>query len=178
MAGVHVAIQGVGSVGGGLARLLAKDGAKLTLADVDVAKARALAKEMGAAVVAGEEILAIEADIVSPNALGAILTQTSIDALQTKVIAGGANNQLATPADGARLHARGILYAPDYVINGGGIINVAAEISGAYDPAWVEAKVQKLALTLGEVLDAALSERRPPNRVADDIARRRIGESR
>jgi leucine dehydrogenase len=71
--------------------------------------------------------------------------------------------------------ARGILYAPDYVINGGGIINVAAEIAGAYDPAWVEAKLQRLMATLGEVMDQALREGRAVNRVADVIARRRIG---
>ncbi len=175
MAGVHVAIQGVGSVGGGLARLLAKDGAKLTLADVDVAKARALAKEMGAAVVAGEEILAIEADIVSPNALGAILTQTSIDALQTKVIAGGANNQLATPADGARLHARGILYAPDYVINAGGIINVSLEYLGNGDRAEVDARVAKIPDRLVEVWDESDRTGLPAAAVADRIAQRLIG---
>jgi leucine dehydrogenase len=94
------------------------------------------------------------------------------------VIAGGANNQLSTPDMGEKLSERGILYAPDYVINGGGIINVAAEISGAYDPAWVEGKVQRLVKTLGEVLDRAKSEKRATNRVADEIALRRIVESR
>ena len=89
-------------------------------------------------------------------------------------MAGGANNQLATPDMGDRLREKGVLYAPDYVINGGGIINVAAEISGAYDPAWVEAKLQRLILTLGEVLDRAKSESRATNRVADEMARQRI----
>ena len=90
------------------------------------------------------------------------------------MIAGGANNQLATPDMGEKVLEKGILYAPDYVINGGGIINVAAEISGTYDPAWVEAKVQRLVQTLGEVLDQAKSENRASNRVADQIARQRI----
>jgi len=91
-------------------------------------------------------------------------------------VAGGANNQLATPDMGERLMQRGILYAPDYVINGGGIINVAAEISGRYDPAWVESKVQALVARLGAVLDQALRERRATNRVADAIAHRLLGE--
>src|SRR3546814_1472208 len=100
MKGVHVAIQGVGSVGGGLARLLATDGARLTLADVNADKAKALAEELGAETVDAAEVLALEADIVSPNALGAILTERTISRLRTKIIAGGANNQLATHADG------------------------------------------------------------------------------
>ena len=99
------------------------------------------------------------------------------DTMLAKVIAGGANNQLSHPEMGEQLLQRGILYAPDYVINGGGIINVAAEISGAYDPAWVEGKLQKLVETLGDVLDQARKEGRATNRVADDLARRRIGES-
>jgi leucine dehydrogenase len=91
-----------------------------------------------------------------------------------RVIAGGANNQLATPEMGDRLSEKGVVYAPDYVINGGGIINVASEISGAYDPAWVEAKLQRLIQTLGDVLDRAQREGRAANRVADAIARGRI----
>jgi len=102
----------------------------------------------------------------------------TIGRLKCKAIAGGANNQLATPDMGEALLEKGVVYAPDYVINGGGIINVASEISGVYDPAWVESKVQRLVLTLGEVLDQASSERRASNRVADDLARRRIRESR
>src|SRR5690606_31205535 len=130
MKGVHVAIQGVGSVGGGVARLLAKDGATLTLADVNVDKAKALAGELGAETAAADDLLTIEADVVSPNALGAILTERTIDKLRTGVIAGAANNQLATREDGERLAERGIVYAPDYVINAGGIINVGLEYLG------------------------------------------------
>ena len=130
MAGVHVAVQGVGSVGGGVARLLAADGAKLTLADPDQAKLSAMAIETGGAAVALDEIMGVKADIFSPNALGAILTATSIAALDVAIVAGGANNQMATPTDAQRLHDRGILYAPDYVINAGGIINVGLEYLG------------------------------------------------
>jgi leucine dehydrogenase len=175
MAGVHVAIQGVGSVGGGLAKLLAEDGAKLTLSDVNADRAKALAVELGADTVATDAILSLEADVVSPNALGAILTEKSIAALNTKVIAGGANNQLATREDGARLHARGILYAPDYVINAGGIINVGLEYLGQGDQAEVEARVARIPQRLGEIWDESDRTGAPSSDVADAIARRLIG---
>lgn len=175
MKGVHVAIQGVGSVGGGLAELLAKDGAKLTLADVDTDRATALAKALGADVVPTEDILSIAADIVSPNALGAILTEQSIASIQAKVIAGGANNQLATREDGWRLHARGITYAPDYVINAGGIINVCLEYMGQGDRAEVEARIHKIPDRLNEVWDESDRTGEPSSAVADMIAKRLIG---
>lgn len=177
MKGIHVAIQGVGSVGGGLAELLAKDGAKLTLADVDTDRAAALAKALGGDVVPTEEILAIAADIVSPNALGAILTEQSIATIQARVIAGGANNQLATREDGWRLHARGITYAPDYVINAGGIINVCLEYMGQGDRAEVEARIHKIPDRLNEVWDESERSGEPSSAVADMIAKRLIGRS-
>jgi len=177
MAGVHVAIQGVGSVGGGLAKLLAKDGAKLTLADVNAHRAKALAADLGADTVSTDDILSLKADVVSPNALGAILTEASIAALDTKVIAGGANNQLATREDGARLHARGILYAPDYVINAGGIINVGLEYLGQGDQAEVEARIARIPERLTEVWDESDRTGAPSSDVADAIARRLIGRA-
>ena len=175
MKGVRVAIQGVGSVGGGLARLLAKDGAILTLADIHGEHAKALAAEIGAAVVPTAEILGLEVDIVSPNALGAILTEASIAALKCKVVAGGANNQLATRAEGHRLHDRGILYAPDYVINAGGIINVGLEYLGQGDREEVDARVAKIPERLTEVWDESDRTGDPESEVADRIAQRLIG---
>ena len=175
MAGVHVAVQGVGSVGGGLARLLAADGARLTLADVNVERAKALAAELGAAVAGTDEILGIEADIVSPNALGAILTAESIAALRTTVVAGGANNQLETREDGWRLQTRGILYAPDYVINAGGIINVALEYLGQGDRAEVEKRIHLIPERLNQVWDESAASGDPASDVADRIAKRLIG---
>ena len=175
MKGVRVAIQGVGSVGGGLARLLAADGAVLTLADVDEGRAQALAGELGASVVAAEAILATDADIVSPNALGAILTDASIADLKAKVIAGGANNQLATPADGTRVHERGILYAPDYVINAGGIINVGLEYLGHGDEAEVMARIATIPARLDQVWDESERSGSPASDVADMLAKRLIG---
>lgn len=176
--GKHVAVQGVGHVGAYVCGHLAKAGAKLTVTDVNAEALAAVAKDTGAKVVAPDEIYDVDADIFSPNALGAIISPTTLPRLKVKVIAGGANNQLSTADMGEKVLDKGILYAPDYVINGGGIINVAAEISGTYDPAWVEAKVQRLVQTLGEVLDQAKSEKRASNRVADEIARQRIAAAR
>src|SRR3954452_4009350 len=112
--GLHIAMQGAGSVASGVALHASAEGARLSIADVDQAKAQKLADAPGGKVVSADEILGLEADVVSPNALGAILTDESIARLKTPIVAGGANNQLATPEDGRRLHARGILYAPDY----------------------------------------------------------------
>lgn len=173
--GRHVAVQGVGHVGAYVCEHLAKAGAKLTITDVNQEALDTVSKETGASVVAPNEIYDVAADIFSPNALGAIINPETLPRLKAKVIAGGANNQLSTPDMGEKVKERGILYAPDYVINGGGIINVAAEISGVYDPAWVDGKVTRLVATLGEVLDQAQREGRATNRVADAIARQRIG---
>ena len=175
MKGVRVAIQGVGSVGGGLAKLLAADGAILTLADVNQARADALAAELGATTAPTETILAADVDLVSPNALGAVLTEKSIDALKVKVVAGGANNQLATREDGRRLHERGILYAPDYVINAGGIINVGLEYLGHGDEAEVMARIARIPERLIEVWDESQASGDPISEVADRIAQRLIG---
>jgi leucine dehydrogenase len=172
--GRHVAVQGVGHVGGRVCELLAEAGAKLTVSDVNPETLAEIAGKTGAKVVKAGEIYDAGADIFSPNALGAIVNPETLERYKVKVIAGGANNQLSTPDMGDKLRERGILYAPDYVINGGGIINVAAEISGAFDPAWVESKVQRLVKTLGEVLDQAKSEGRATNRVADEMAKKRI----
>jgi len=175
MAGVRVAIQGTGSVGGGLARLLAADGARLLLADVHADKAAALAAELGAETMRADEILFADVDIVSPNALGAILTEASIPRITARVIAGGANNQLALPEDGARVHARGILYAPDYVINAGGIINVCIEYLGLGDAGEVEARVARIPDRLVQVWDESDATGDPASDVADRIAQRLIG---
>jgi leucine dehydrogenase len=174
MAGVHVAIQGVGSVGGGLARYLAADGAKLTIADVDAARADALAAELGAQSVAVDQIMAVEADIFSPNALGAILTEASVAALRVKAVAGGANNQLATGPEGQMLADRGILYAPDYVINAGGIINVLRHIDNAGD-AEINARIDAIPARLEEVWGESATTGATPAQVADRMAQKLIG---
>jgi len=174
-AGVHVAIQGVGSVGGGLARLLAEEGARLTLADVDQARAAKLAAELGGSVVDATQILSIEADVVSPCALGAVLTADSIAALKAPVVAGGANNQLAMPEDGDRLHQRGILYAPDYVINAGGIVNVTLEYLGQGDRAEVQARLKQIPGRLETIWAESEASGETAARVADRMAMKLIG---
>ena len=175
MRGVRVAIQGVGSVGGGLAKLLAQDGAVLTIADVDTARAERMAAELGATTAPADEILFADADIVSPNALGAILTEESIGRLKAKIVAGGANNQLATAAEGQRLHDAGITYAPDYVINAGGIINVGLEYLGHGDEAEVMARIARIPDRLHQVWDESEATGDPAAEVADRMARRLIG---
>lgn len=174
---VHVAIQGIGSVGGGLAKLLAAEGAQLTLADVNVDRAKALAAEYGGEAVSADAILATEADILSPCALGAILDEKSIAALRCSAVAGGANNQLATPDDGQRIHDRGILFAPDYVINAGGIINVGLEYLGQGDQEEVETRIAKIPERLEQVWQESEETGDPAADVADRIARRLIGRS-
>jgi leucine dehydrogenase len=175
MRGVHVAIQGVGSVGGGLARLLAKVGARLTLADVNTDTAQALADELGATVVAADQVLATPCDIVSPNALGAVLGERTINALNCKAVAGGANNQLPEARHGALLAIRGILYAPDYVINAGGIINVGLEYLGQGDRSEVEARIAQIPGRLESIWAESEATGMPSSDVADAQARRLIG---
>ena len=174
MNGVHVAIQGVGSVGGGVARHLAADGARLTLADADAGRASALAAELGANSVPADTIMTVSADIFSPCALGAILTDESIAALRVRAVAGGANNQLATAAQSDTLQSRGILYAPDYVINAGGIINVLRLIDGSDDDA-IAARVAQIPDRLESVWAEAERSGETPAHVADRMAQSMIG---
>ena len=173
-----MAVQGVGSVGAHTCDHLAEAGANLIITDIDQAALQAVSARTGACIVGPDEIYDVEADIFSPCALGAIINEQTLGRFKVKAIAGGANNQLVMPEMGELLRRKGILYAPDYVINGGGIINVAAEISGNYSREWVDAKLAKLVETLGDVLDEALSGDKPTNQVADRIARERIAAAR
>ncbi|MFN3858585.1 MAG: Leu/Phe/Val dehydrogenase [Caulobacter sp.] len=177
--GVTVAIQGVGHVGAYLAGKLHAAGARLVITDVNQAALDRVAAATGARVVAPEAIFDAEAEVFAPCALGGAVNAETLGRLKGRVVAGGANNQLASPEIGRALFDKGLLYAPDYVINGGGIINVAAEIRGlesgtAFDQGWVDAKLDRLALTLAEVLDRAAAEGRPTHEVADQMARERI----
>jgi len=175
LSGLHIAIQGAGSVAGGLARLAAKDGARISIADIDQGRAQSVADEVGGAVVGPEDIMTLEADVFSPNALGAILTAESIAALRVPIVAGGANNQLATPAEGDLIQQRGILYAPDYVINAGGIINVASEYLGDADEAGVKERIERIPGRLDQIWAESDATGRNPAAVADAMAQRLIG---
>ncbi len=175
MAGVHVAVQGIGSVGGGVARLLAADGARLTIADIDQNKLAQLALETGASVVPLDKIMTVKADILSPNALGAVLTTNSIAALNVPIVAGGANNQIATKSDAQLLFDRGILYAPDYVINAAGIINVGLEYLGNATVQDVYDRIDQIPIRLCAIWDESEAEKMPSSVVADRMAQRLIG---
>ncbi len=177
--GLTVAVQGVGHVGGYLADKLYRAGARLVLTDVNAAMLGEVAARTGAQVVAPDEIYDVKADIYAPCALGATLNPETLGRLNVKAVVGAANNQLRTPEIGRMLFERGVLYAPDYVVNGGGIINVASELNarntgGAYDPTWVEAKLSRLMETLEEILDRSAVEGRPTHEIADAIAEARI----
>ncbi len=180
MKDVHVAVQGTGSVGGGVARLLAKDGTRLTLADIHKDGVNALAEELGADVVAPDAIMTTKCDVLSPNALGAILDDESIAKLDTQIVAGGANNQLARARHGEVLFARGILYAPDYVINAGGIISVGTEYIARRDGRHasvddVNALIEKIPARLEQVWQKSEAENTSPDVVADRMAQELIG---
>lgn len=177
--GLTVAIQGIGHVGGYLAEKLAAAGAKLVMTDVNTGLLAEVASRTGARIVAPDAIYDVPADIYAPCALGATLNAATLDRLSVKAVVGAANNQLATPEIGQALFERGVLYAPDYVVNGGGIINVASELRArqtgtAYDPAWVETKLSRLIETFEEILDRSVTERRPTHQVADAVAEGRI----
>lgn len=176
--GLKVAIQGVGQVGYHLCKLLQNEGAKLIVADVNAESVERAVREFGAKSVPVEEILFVEADIVSPCALGAVLTHASIEKIQAPLIVGAANNQLASDDVGAALLKRGILYAPDYVVNGGGIISASLEYMGGHDEREVWARVNGIYETMRVVLIRAMREERPANEVADEIAESRITAAR
>lgn len=173
--GLHIALQGAGSVAGGVARHASAEGAKLSIADVDSARAEALGQLCGATVVDPAEIMTLDADVFSPNALGAILDEASIAALRAPIVAGGANNQLKTPQDGQRLMERGILYAPDYVINAGGIINVSTEYLRDGDTDLVRQRIEAIPGRLETIWSESASSGRDPAAVADAMAQKLIG---
>jgi leucine dehydrogenase len=178
LTGRHVAVQGLGHVGAHLGALLHAAGARLTVADIDPARVARAEADWGAATATPEGILGLEADILAPCAIGAILNAGTIPALRVAAVAGGANNQLATPGDGQRLHARGILYAPDYVANAGGIINVAAEVLRIENRAeWVAAKLEALDATLDRILTRAAAEGVGPDAVADATVEAQMSQS-
>jgi leucine dehydrogenase len=173
--GLQIALQGAGSVATGVALHAAKEGARLSIADVHQDKARKLADATGGKVVSTDEILGLEADVLSPCALGGIFDEQSIAALRVPVVAGGANNQLATPEDGPRLKARGILYAPDYVINAGGIINVCTEYLRDGDASLVRKRIEGIPDRLEQIWAESAESGRDPASVADAMAQRLIG---
>lgn len=173
--GLTVAVQGIGHVGYALCRHLHEAGAKLIVTDINQDALRKAKAEFGAVVVGLDEIYKQDVDIFAPCALGRAINPDSLLQLKARIVAGAANNQLSTPEMGAALHRKNILFAPDYVINAGGIINIASEVSGTYDLDWVMGKLDELEATTREVFDISARENRPTNEVADGMARERLG---
>ena len=177
LSGRTVAIQGFGKVAYHTANHLLQEGASLVVTDIHEA-ALDRAREMGATVVGPEEIYDVPCDIFSPCALGGVLNSATIPRLKCRIVAGGANNQLRNEGDGVELHNRGILYAPDYIINAGGIINVACEIGGAYSAQRATEMTERIYETTERVLNVALRDEIPTAKAADRLAKERIGSVR
>lgn len=170
--GLHVAIQGLGHVGSNLAALLAEAGARLTVADKDPGRCAAVASQFDAAVVDSEAIFQTDCDVFSPCALGQVLNGDSIERLQCRVVAGAANNQLAHGSCGEQLRRRDIFYAPDYLVNAGGLIRLVLSRNGQQDQ--VEERVDAIADVLAEIIRRSHEDDLPSNIVADRMAEERI----
>ncbi|GAC1313122.1 MAG: branched-chain amino acid dehydrogenase [Acidimicrobiales bacterium] len=175
LAGLEVVISGVGKVGSGLARRLVADGATVTVADIDPARTSALHDELGVRVVDTAVAHRTPCDVFSPCALGGALSSSSVAELACRAVVGAANNQLAEPAAAQALQARGIVYAPDFVVNAGGIINIAQELEpGGYDHDRAMERVAVVATTLRRVLERAASTGTTSIAAAEGLARERI----
>ena len=173
--GLHVAIQGVGSVGYYLAKELDELGVDLTVTDVDEQSINRCVEEFGAERVAPESIFEVDCDILAPCALGAVLNDETIPRLTCEVVAGASNNQLAEPRHGTMLLERDILYAPDYAINAGGLINVAEEYTG-YDRESAMEKAFAIYDTMLEIFERAEAQQMSPAVVADQIVEEKLYE--
>jgi len=171
--GRHITVAGVGKVGSALVAHLNESGAKVTVADVDDKKVERMARQHGAAVAPVGEVHSLPCDIHSPCALGATLNATTIAQLACAAVCGSANNQLAEPADAERLVDAGVLYAPDYVVNAGGVINIAEELRG-YDAEGAWARVAVIRETTAKVLATARDEGITTAAAADRLAEDRI----
>ncbi|PWC38973.1 Glu/Leu/Phe/Val dehydrogenase dimerization domain-containing protein [Azospirillum sp. TSO35-2] len=167
--GLTVAVQGLGSVGIRLCRYLHAAGARLTVADLNAARVEEAADRFGARPVPADEILFADVDVLSPNAMGAVFDDASIAGLRCRSVCGAANNQLATEAHGVALHRRGILYAPDFVVSAGGLIDIAHE-GPAYDPATVLADCGRIRGITLDILQRAARDGQPTSQTALRIA--------
>lgn len=172
--GIRVGVQGCGKVGSYLCELLAGEGAKLFISDIDANRCRTLAEKFGAEVVENRRLIGSDLDVFAPCALGAILNDETIPQLRCTIVAGGANNQLADEEKhGAALMQRNILYAPDYVINAGGLINVAYELKGYNKEAAIN-EAQGIYQTLLGIFRESLQQGISTRQASDRLAERRI----
>jgi leucine dehydrogenase len=173
LAGVHVAVQGVGHVGYHLCKELHEQGATLSVADVDPLKAERATREFGAKVIELGKIFEIECDVIAPCALGSALNDVTIPRIKARIVAGAANNQLAEERHGDDLYARGILYAPDYAINAGGLVNVAQEVVG-YDAKKSREKTLEIYDTILEIAERSRKTETPTYRIADMMVEEKL----
>jgi leucine dehydrogenase len=171
--GVHVAVQGLGNVGTHLCRRLAEAGARLTVSDIHASAVDYARAEFSAAVAEPGDIVDLPADVFAPCALGAVIDDRTIPRLKARIVAGSANNQLAEPRHGAALALRGVLYAPDYVINAGGVIYISHEGPG-FNEAQAFAHVARIHDTLAEIFQASERQGIPTSEAADRLARTRL----
>ena len=171
--GRKICVIGLGRVGSRVAKRCAKDGAKLLLADVDRSKRR-LAEELGGGWATPTRALDAKVDVLAPCALGGFLDDETVPRLRCRIIAGAANNQLADDRIADLLAARQILWAPDFVVNAGGIINIVEELDDQYNPSNARRRVRRIADTLGEVFDHAEMMSLTPLAAADELARERL----
>ncbi|MCA8948253.1 MAG: Glu/Leu/Phe/Val dehydrogenase [Planctomycetes bacterium] len=177
--GRTVAIQGVGAVGSALARRLVDDGAKVFAADRNHARLEKLAAETGLSPIDDDEIMTVDCDVFAPCALGAVLNDDTIPQLKASIVAGAANNVLLEPRHGNSLRERKILYAPDYVINAGGIINVSVEFhEGGYDEQVALQKIERIPVALKQLWTIAHEENIPTSEAADRLAERILADGR
>lgn len=174
--GLHVSMQGLGAVNFHLLKYLSQEGAKVTACDINKESVERAQKEFGVEIVSPESIYDVNADIFSPGALGAILNSQTIPKLKCKVIAGAANNQLATERDGEEIFKRGLYYAPDYAVNAGGLINIYHEREG-YNRDKAYAHVAKIYDTIKNILEVSQQDKQPTNLVANRIAENRVREA-
>jgi leucine dehydrogenase len=175
LAGKTIALQGCGHVGYYLAKELHQAGAKLIVTDIDAERVRRVVEETGATAVAPDEIYGVQADIFTPCALGGIINDATIPKLKVEIVAGGANNQLLEERHGDTLEEKGILYAPDYVANAGGVINVYSELAG-WDASRSLRKADEIYHTILGVFEIAKADGIPTYVAADRLAERRLRE--
>jgi leucine dehydrogenase len=168
-----VLVQGVGDVGGPLAALLAADGARVLVSDIDDERVGALAARIGAEAVPPGEVLGVECDVYAPCALGGTVNAETIPELRCRIVAGSANNQLAEPEDADRLRDAGILYAPDFVINAGGVLYAWGTESLGWDADTVETRLAEIGDTLAEIYARADADGLGTHAAAEDLARSR-----
>ncbi len=177
LADKHLAVQGLGHVGYYVCKYLHEDGARLTVTDIDAERVQAVVDEFGATAVKPDDIYAVDADVFTPCALGDVVNDDTLEVLNVDIVAGAANTVLGRGEHGAKLHERDILYAPDYVINAGGLCNVYGEIHG-WTAEQSKQKAGEIFNTLLRIFERAADDGIPTNQAADRVAQQRIMEAR